>query len=108
MKKDIVNQFSISGYITRDATIRDFEKSSVARFSVAVSRGEKDKEGKTQYTSAFISIEAWRKSENARFRFAEKMMATCEGYFKPETWTAEDGTTRNRVILVAVKFFATR
>jgi single stranded DNA-binding protein (ssb) len=109
MKKDIVNQFSVSGFIGQDATVRDFEKSSVARFSIAVSRGEKDKEGKTQYTSAFISIEAWRKSENkAAFDLLKKgQMVTCEGYFKPETWTAEDGTARNRVILVAVKFFAT-
>jgi single-strand DNA-binding protein len=34
-------------------------------------------------------------------------MITVNGYFKPEQWTAEDGTLKNRVIFVAVKFFAT-
>ena len=28
-------------------------------------------------------------------------------YFKPEEWTEEDGTVRNRVILVANKFYPT-
>ncbi|MCI1648663.1 MAG: single-stranded DNA-binding protein [Bacteroides sp.] len=109
MKKDIVNQFSVSGFIGQDATVRNFEKSSVARFSLAVSKGEKDKDGKTQYTSAFVSIEAWRKNENlASFDLLKKgQMITINGYFKPEQWTAEDGTLKNRVIFVAVKFFAT-
>lgn len=109
MKKDIVNQFSVSGFIGQDATVRSFEKSSVARFSLAVSKGEKDKGGKTQYTSAFVAIEAWRKNENlASFDLLKKgQMLTVNGYFKPEQWTAEDGTVKNRVILVAVKFFAT-
>lgn len=30
-------------------------------------------------------------------------MITCEGYFKPEGWTEEDGTARNRYILVTNK-----
>ena len=34
-------------------------------------------------------------------------MLTCEGYFKPEEWTEEDGTVRNRVIMVANKFYET-
>ena len=34
-------------------------------------------------------------------------MITCEGYFKPEEWTDEDRTVRNRVILVANKFYPT-
>ena len=72
MKKDIVNQFSVSGFIGQDATVRNFEKSSVARFSLAVSKGEKDKDGKTQYTSAFVSIEAWRKNENLHHLICSK------------------------------------
>ena len=62
--KKIENTFAVTGFVGKDASIRDFENASVARFSLAISKGEKDKDGKTQYTSAFISIEAWRKNEN--------------------------------------------
>ena len=107
--KKIENTFTVLGFVGKDAQVREFENASVARFSVAVCRGEKDKEGKTQYTSAFISIEAWRKNENKDSfdRIKKGVMLTCEGYFKPEEWTEEDGTVRNRVIMVANKFYET-
>ena len=52
-----------------------------------------------------MSIEAWRKNENKdSFETLKKgEMITYEGYFKPEKWTEEDGTVRNRVIFVANK-----
>ena len=107
--KKIENTFAVTGFVGKDASIRDFENASVARFFLAISKGEKDKDGKTQYTSAFISIEAWRKNENKNsFETLKKgEMITSEGYFKPEEWTEEDGTVRNRVILVAKKFYPT-
>ena len=105
--KKIENTFAVTGFIGKDASIREFENTSVARFSLAVSRGETDKEGKKQYTSAFVSLEAWRKNENKEtFDLLKKgNMVTCEGYFKPEEWTEEDGNVRNRVILVATKIY---
>ncbi|MGL4520710.1 MAG: single-stranded DNA-binding protein [Phocaeicola sp.] len=107
--KKIQNNFVITGFVGMDAQIREFDNASIARFSVAVSRGEKDKDGKTQYTSAFISIEAWRKNEHkSSFDTLKKgQMITCEGYLKPEAWTAEDGTTRSKVVMVATKFYLT-
>ena len=107
--KKIENTFAISGFVGKDAEIRSFDKSSVARFSLAVSRGEKDKEGKTHYTSAFVGIEVWRKNENAStFDIIKKgEMLTCEGYFKPENWTSEDGAAHSRVIMVANKVYVT-
>ena len=107
--KKIENTFTVSGFVGKDAQVREFENASVARFSVAVCRGEKDKDGKTQYSSAFISIEAWRKNENKDSfdRIKKGVILTCEGYFKPEEWTEEDGIVRNRVIMVANKFYET-
>ena len=34
-------------------------------------------------------------------------MLTVEGYFKPEEWTDQDGAKRQRVVLVATKFYET-
>ena len=107
--KKIENTFVVSGFVGKDAEVREFDKTSVARFSLAVSRGEKDKEGNTHYTSAFVNIEVWRKNQNkSTFDIIKKgEMVTCEGYFKPENWTAEDGIARSRVTMVANKVYVT-
>ena len=98
--------FAVTGFVGRDAEIRSFESTSVARFSLAVSRQEKSGEESTR-TSAFMNIEAWRKNENTSSfdRLTKGAMITVEGYFKPEEWTSEDGVKHNRVVLVANKFY---
>ena len=56
-----------------------------------------------------MNIEAWRKNENTgSFDILTKgTMLTVEGYFKPEEWIDKDGTKRNRIVIVAVKFYPT-
>jgi len=107
--KQNVNNFAVSGFVGADAQVRNFENTSVARFSLAISHAEKT-EGKPTYTSAFLSIEAWRKNSNlTSFELLKKgTHLTVEGYLKPEEWTdAETGTKRNRIIFTATKFYAT-
>lgn len=81
---------------------------SVARFSVAIVRNEKDGEDNKR-TSAFIQVEAWRKNEKAEtFNVLKaKTHITVEGYFRPEEWTDKDGKKQQRVTLVANKFYET-
>ena len=57
--KKLENSFAVSGFIGKDAEIINFEKASVARFAVAISRPERD--GK--YVSSFVNVEAWRNNE---------------------------------------------
>ena len=59
--KKIENNFAVTGFVGKDAEIRQFSTASVARFSLAVGRTEKNGEESTR-TSAFMNIEAWRKS----------------------------------------------
>lgn len=61
--KKIENSFVVTGFLGKDAEIREFTKASVARFPLAVSRQEKNGE-ETNRVSAFMNIEAWRKNEN--------------------------------------------
>ena len=91
--KKIENNFVVTGFVGKDAEIRQFSTASVARFSLAVGRTEKNGEETTR-TSAFMNIEAWR-------------MITVEGYFKPEEWQDSEGVKHNRVVLVANKFYET-
>lgn len=103
--KKIENSFAVTGFVGKDAEIRQFTTASVARFSLAISRSEKNGEETTR-TSAFLNFEAWRKNENkASFdRLTKGTMLTVEGYYKPEEWEV-DGVKHNRVVLVATKFY---
>ena len=101
--KKIENNFAVTGFVGKDAEIRQFSTASVARFSLAVSRNEKNGEETTR-TSAFMNIEAWRKNENAASfdKLTKGAMITVEGYFKDN-----EGVKHNRVLLVANKFYET-
>ena len=104
--KKIENTFAVTGFVGKDAEIRQFTTASVARFSLAINRTEKNSDENNR-TSAFMNIEAWRKNENLSSfdRLTKGAMITVEGYFKPEEWTSEDGVKHNRVVLVANKFY---
>ena len=104
--KKIENTFAVTGFVGKDAEIRQFTTASVARFSLAINRTEKNSEENNR-TSAFMNIEAWRKNENLSSfdRLTKGAMITVEGYFKPEEWTSEDGVKHTRVVLVANKFY---
>ena len=58
--KKIENTFVVTGFVGNNAEIRQFTNASVARFSLAVSRQEKNGE-ETNRVSAFMNMEAWRK-----------------------------------------------
>ena len=104
--KKIENNFTVSGFVGKDAEIRQFANASVARFSLAVGRQEKNGD-ETSRISALMSMEAWRKKENAGSfdQLTKGTMLTIEGYFRPEEWTDKVGVKHNRVVMVAVKFY---
>ena len=85
--KKIENNFAVSGFVGNNAEIRQFATSSVARFSLAISRQEKNGEETTR-VSAFKGT-----------------LLTVEGYCKPEEWTDKDGVKHNRIVMVATKFY---
>ena len=104
--KKIENNFVVTGFVGKDAEIRQFTNASVARFPLAVSRLEKNGE-ESNRVSAFINFEAWRKNENTGSfdQLTKGTMLTVEGYFKPEEWADKDGVKHNRIVMVAVKFY---
>lgn len=104
--KKIENNFTVTGFVGKDAEIRQFTNATVARFPLAVSRLENT--GKeSNRVSAFIYFEAWRKNANTDSfdQLTKGTMLTVEGYFKPEEWADRDGVKHNRIVMVAVKFY---
>ena len=106
--KKIENSFRVTGFVGKNAEIRQFTTASVARFPLAISRTEKNGDENSR-VSAFINVEAWRKNENASSfdKLTKSTMLTVEGYFKPEEWSDQEGVKHNRVVLVATKFYET-
>ena len=106
--KKIENNFTVSGFLGKDAEIRQFTNASVARFSMAISRQERNGDD-SRRVSAFINAEAWRKNGNtdAFEQLTKGTLLTVEGYFKPEEWSDKDGVKHSRVILMATAFYPT-
>ncbi|MDO4496733.1 MAG: single-stranded DNA-binding protein [Bacteroidales bacterium] len=106
--KQIENNFVVSGIVGKDAQIRQFTTSSLARFSLAVSRTEKNGDEPTRVT-AFLNVEAWRKNENtSSFELLTKgAHVTINGFFKPDEYTDAEGVKHNRIILVATHIYET-
>lgn len=69
MKKVVENSFAVTGFVGKDAEIRQFTTASVARFPLAVSRKEQNGE---EYVSSFIYVEAWRKNDSTSFELLKK------------------------------------
>ena len=104
--KKFENNFAVTGFVGKDAEIRQFTTASVARFPLAISRQEKNGEENSR-VSALMSVEAWRKNENAGSfdQLTKGTLLTVEGYFKPEEWADNGGVKHNRIVMVAVKFY---
>lgn len=104
--KNIQNSFKISGFIGF-SEVRAFDSASVCRFSIAVSRQNR---GSEKRTTVFVSSEAWRKNdvaENDFKTFQKGNLVTIEGFFKPDEWVDDSGVARNKIVLVATKFYPT-
>lgn len=104
--KKIENNFMVSGFVGKDAEIRQFANSSVARFSLVISRQEKNGD-ETNRVTAFLNVEAWRKNDHTDSfdQLTKGTLLTVEGYFKPEEWADKEGVKHNRIVMVANKFY---
>ena len=103
--KQVENSFILTGFVAKDAEIRTFTDNDVARFPMAIGRKE-TKNKATNRISAFINVEAWRKSGSASFELLKKgTLLTIEGYLKPEEWTDKNGVKQNGIKFVAQKFY---
>lgn len=104
--KKIENNFTVSGFVGKDAEIRQFTNASVARFSLAINRQEKNGE-ETNRVSAFMNVEAWRKNDHTDSfgQLTKGTLLTVEGFFKPEEWEDKDGVNHSRLVMVATKFY---
>lgn len=100
--KKIENNFAVTGFVGKDAEIRQFTTASVARFSLAIACNEKNVEENSR-VSAFINVEAWRKNENAESfdKLIKGAMFTVEGTISTSQWKDRQGESHTQISINA-------
>ena len=92
-----LNEFSISAFVATVPEVKEFEKSSIARFCLSVSHTENKGDEKVTKT-ALLPVEKWvSNSKKDELNDLKGKYVTCNGFFKPDTWE-EDGKKRSRII----------
>ena len=94
------NNFTVVGFICKDAEVRNFEKSSIARFGVSIKTTEK--KGGVEITSSSIqSFETWIKNDDQALLDLLKKgkRVKVEGFFKSETYQ-KDGKDHHVIKLL--------
>jgi len=88
-----MNNFTVTGYLCKDAEVKNFQKSAIARFGIFIKYTER-KGNETITTSAILSLETWVKNDDtATLELLKKGKAVkVEGFFKAENYT-KDGKT---------------
>ena len=88
-----MNKVVLVGRLTRDPEVRTGSGFSTARFTVAVNRNFKNKDG--QYDADFVSCVAFRNTADFIAKFFKKgSMIGIEGRIQTGSYDAQDGTKR--------------
>lgn len=96
------NEFSISAFVATVPEVKEFEKSSVARFCLSVSHTENKGDEKSTKT-ALLPVEKWISNDKKdELKDLKGKYVGCHGFFKPDTWE-EDGKKRSKIIFAVTK-----
>ena len=98
-----MNNFSVTGYICKDAEVKNFDKAAIARFGIIIKHSER-RGNETVTVSSILSLETWvKKEDTATLELLKKgKEVTVEGFFKPESYT-KDGKNVTVLKNVATK-----
>ncbi|MBW4732876.1 single-stranded DNA-binding protein [Prevotella melaninogenica] len=98
-----MNNFSVTGYICKDADVKNFDKAAIARFGIIIKHSER-RGNETVTVSSILSLETWvKKEDTATLELLKKgKEVTIEGFFKPESYT-KDGKNVTVLKNVATK-----
>ncbi len=96
-----MNQITIVGYVGRDAELTYTPQgSAVAKFSIADSRKQGDKEQTTWY-----NISCWNKLAEIAAQFVKKgTQVLVIGVLQPREYTGKDGATHTSMDVMCDKF----
>ena len=98
-----MNKVILTGNLARDPEVRYTQTGkAVVGFTIAVSRGWKNKTDNQQPTADFFSVTAWDKLAEFCGKYLTKgSRILLEGRLQARSYEAQDGTKRNVVEIVA-------
>lgn len=98
-----VNLACLTGRLTEDPDLRATQAgSSVLRFSLAVNRAVKGPDGQWQEVADYVDCVVLGSRADALQRYLARGMRVCvSGSLRQARWTAQDGTKRSKVELLA-------
>ena len=100
-----LNKCYFMGRLTRDPETRPVGQTTVTEFSLAVSRNFKTKEGKKAEEVSFLDFVAWDKGGEVIAEYHKKGdPIIVEAAAKQESWKAQDGSNRNKIVFRVENF----
>jgi single-strand DNA-binding protein len=100
-----MNKVILIGRLTRDPEVRVLPSGlQVTRFSVAVSRKFKDKNGQWREETSFFDIECYgRLAERTGSQLSKGYQVSIEGELRQDKWQLPSGKKRSKIKIVASK-----
>jgi single-strand DNA-binding protein len=103
-----LNKVMLIGRLTRDPEVRTFSNGGkVAKFGFAVNNRKKNMQtGQWEEEPVFVDVEAFNRGETGKLAdlveqyLAKGRQVFLEGHLKLDSWTAQDGQKRNRLMVV--------
>ena len=101
----MINKWIGIGNLTRDPETTHTQKNtSLCKFGIALNRKWIGSDGQAQEKATFIECTAWGKIADVIQKYCHKGKQVCiEGYLEQERWTAEDGSSRQKLGVVVEK-----
>lgn len=98
----MLNQIILVGRLTTDVEKKTIGDKTFAKINLAVNRNYKNSEG--IYETDFIDVELWNSIANSTTEYCRKGdLIGIKGRLETETYEAEDGTTKRKMIIRADK-----
>lgn len=100
------NKVILAGNLTRDPQLKYLpNNTAVCEFGLAMNRKWRDKDGNQHEDVTFVDISAFgRPGETINQYMSKGKSILIEGRLKFDQWTAQDGTKRSRLSVVAENF----
>jgi single-strand DNA-binding protein len=103
-----LNKVMLIGRLTRDPEVRTFNNGGkVAKFGFAVNNRKKNMQtGQWEEEPVFVDVEAFNRGDSGKQAdlveqyLAKGRQVYIEGHLKLDSWTAQDGQKRNRLLVV--------
>ncbi len=100
------NRVILLGNLTRDPQLRYLpNNTAVCEFGLAVNRRWRDADGNMREETCFVDVSAFgRQAETINQYMSKGRPILIEGRLKFDSWTAQDGSRRSKLSVVAERF----